>query len=138
MADHPGLDDGATVGGEQTAAGERGGGLARTPSGCHGTTPPCGRRIWSNTRLLPGAQNLVDETLTAASIADAPHQDLEFVGCCSRGSLGYFCMAGAAKSLEKSSFLPLSGTADRPTPRGKPSRINGLAPRGGVPFILPS
>jgi hypothetical protein len=78
----------------------------------------------------------VDEALTAASIADAPHQDLEFVGRCSRGSLGYFCMAGAENDLEKSSVWPSSGTADRPPPRGKPSRINGLAPRWGRPFYL--
>jgi hypothetical protein len=135
MVERPGLDGDATVGGEQTAAGsavrprpnaER---LPRAP-------PPSGRRIWSDTRLLPRAQNLVGETLTAASIADAPHQDLEFVGRCSWGSLGYFCMAGAEKDLEKSSFLPSSGTTDRPPPRGKPSRINGLAPRWGRPFYL--
>jgi hypothetical protein len=54
----------------------------------------------------------------------------------SRGSLGYFCMAGAEKVPEKSSFLPSSGTADRPTPRGKPSRTNGLAPRWGRLFYL--
>jgi hypothetical protein len=131
MADHPGLDDGATVSGEQTAAGERPN-AKRLPR----DHPSLRHRIWSDTRLLPGAQNRVDETLSAASIADAPHQDVEFVGRCSRGSLGYFRMVGAEKDLEKSGFWPSSGTADRPPPRGKPS--NDLAPRWGVPVISQS
>jgi hypothetical protein len=78
----------------------------------------------------------VDEALAAVSIADAPQQDLEFVVVAAHGGLWYCCMAGVLKSLEKSSFLPSSGTADRPTPRGKPGHVNSLAPRGGIPFIL--
>jgi type IV secretory pathway protease TraF len=45
-------------------------------------------------------------------------------------------MAGAEKSLEKSSFLSASGTADRPTARRKLSHVNGLATRGTAAFIL--
>jgi hypothetical protein len=47
-------------------------------------------------------------------------------------------VAGAEKSLEKSSFLPLSGTADRPTAHRKLSHVNGLAARSTAAFILPS
>jgi hypothetical protein len=43
--------------------------------------------------------------------------NLEFVVVAAHGSLWYCCMAGAEKSLEKSSFLSASGAADR---RAKP------------------
>jgi hypothetical protein len=108
-------------------------GLARTPSGRPRTTPPSGRRTWFNTRLPPGAQNLVDEALAAASIADAPHQDLEFVVVAAHGGLRCFCMAGAEKSLEKSSFF--CPRVALPTDR-RHAEINGLALHGGIPFFL--
>jgi hypothetical protein len=139
MADHRGLDDAV----RRSAANRRLWGNAFQPRSNaerlpreppllavveSGPTPACflARRT-SSTKLL-----------TAASIADASDQDLEFAGRCSRGSLGYFCMAGAAKSLEKLSFLPSSGTADRPAARRKLSHVNGLAARGTAAFILPS
>jgi hypothetical protein len=87
--------------------------------------------------LPPGAQNLVDEDLAAASIADGPNQDLEFVVVAAHGLLWYCCMAGVEKGLEKSSFLPSSGTADRPAARRKLSHVNGLETRGTAAFILP-
>ena len=121
----------------RTAAAECGAASPERQAAAPRTTPPSGPRTWFDARLSRGAQNLVDEALAATSIADAPHQDLEFVVVAAHGGLRCFCMAGAEKSLEKSNFLSASGTADRPAPRGKPSRINGLAPRGGMPFILP-
>jgi hypothetical protein len=136
MADHPGLDDDATVGGEQTAAAECGPASPERRTAAPRTTPRSGRRTWFDARLSRGAQNLVDEALAAVSIADALQQDLEFVVVAAHGGLWYCCMAGAEKSLEKSSFLSVSGSADRPAPRGKLSHVNGLAPRGGHPFYL--
>jgi hypothetical protein len=98
--------------------------------------PGC-RRFLSLSSVISARSTSFDEALAAVSIADAPHQDLEFVVVAAHGSLWYCRMARAEKSLEKSSFLPSSGTADRPTPRGKLGHVNGLGPGGGIPFIMP-
>jgi hypothetical protein len=76
---------------------------------------------------------MVDEALAAASIADGPHQDLE--GRYSRGSLGYFRMAGAEKDLEKSSSEPtlapataLYSSSTLASVRSRPRRLkNGVS-----------
>jgi hypothetical protein len=60
MPAHPGLDDDATVGGEQTAAAERGPAAPERRTTAPRTTPPFGRRTWFDARLPRGAQNLVD------------------------------------------------------------------------------
>jgi hypothetical protein len=114
MPDHPGLDDDATIGGEQTAAAECGAASPERRAAAPRTTPLSGRRTWFDTRLPLGAQNLADEALAAVSIADAPHQDLEFVVVAAHG---YTPVAGAGKSLEKSSFLPAVGIPQPPIPR---------------------
>jgi hypothetical protein len=77
MADRPGLDDDATIGGEQTAAAESGPASLERQAAVPRTNPSAGRRTWFGTWLPPGAQNPVDEALAAARIADGSHQDLE-------------------------------------------------------------
>ena len=61
-------------------------GLARTTSGRPSGHLSLRSSNLGDTRLPPGAQNLVDEVLTVASIADGPHQDLEFVVVAAHGS----------------------------------------------------
>jgi hypothetical protein len=78
MADQPGLDDDAAFAAEQTATAERG---TTSPEGRvavpRAPFPPQRRPF--DASLPHGAQHLVDDALVAASIADAPHHDLELI-----------------------------------------------------------
>jgi hypothetical protein len=68
------------------------------------TTPPSGRRTWFDTCLPPDAQNLVDEALVAASIADGPHQDLEFIVVAAHGLSGIAVWLVPKRALRNRAF----------------------------------
>jgi hypothetical protein len=104
LAVHPGLDDYATVGGEQTAAAECGPASPERRTTAPRTTPPSGRRTWFDARLPRGAQNLVDEALAAVSIADAPQHNLEFVVVAAHGVSGISVWLVPKRALKNRAF----------------------------------
>jgi len=138
VAGHPGLQDDAALGGEQTAAAECGT-ASPEPRVAKPGRPPPGRVPSFMTGLPGGAQHLVDKALAAATIADAAQLDIELivvaVHACPPGGSEWPVLE---RNLKKRTFRLRA--AREPTDAPARGQVISMAwpAAGGASFILPS